>query len=218
METGPVRSFADAESAAWVAALEGPAGERDDAIKRLHEMLVRIGHAEARRRTSASVLDGPELEDVVQQAADDALVAILRKLGSFRGESRFTTWAAKFVILEVASKVSRHQWRKRSVPVDAGDWDRLPDAFGFDPAQRNEWADLIRALRRGIDETLTAHQRRVFKAIVVDRQPLDALVAETGGNRNAIYKTLFDARRKLRAFLVANGYLDGGTSRDSRRS
>lgn len=218
METGPSRSFRDAESAAWVAALEGPAGERDDAVKRLHELLLRIGHAEAHRRAPRSALSGPELDDLVQQAADDALVAVLRKLGGFRGESRFTTWAAKFVILEVASKVSRHHWRRRHVPLDAEDWDRLPDAFGFDPAEQHEWADLMRTLRRGITETLTPHQRRIFQAIVVNRQPLDALVAETGSSRNAIYKTLFDARRKLRAFLVANGYLDDGTSRDSRRS
>lgn len=216
MKTGHGRPFRDEGSAAWIAALEGPAGERDEAVKRLHELLVRIGRAEAHRRAPRSTLSGPELDDLAHQAADDALVAVLRKLGGFRGESRFTTWAAKFVILEVANKISRHHWRRRDVAMEAEDWERLPAAFGFDPAEQNEWADLMRALRRGIDETLTPHQRQVFRAIVVDQQPLDALVAETGSNRNAIYKTIFDARRKLRAFLVANGYLDGAASSDSR--
>lgn len=206
------------ETAAWVAALHGPAGERDDAIKRLHELLVRVGRAEAGRRAPGLGLPAAELDDIADQAADDAVVAILRKLDDFRGESRFTTWAAKFVILEVASRVSRHHWWRRDAPIDTGDTDRLPAAFGFDPAERNEWADLMRALRRGIDETLTPYQRRIFRAVVIDGQPLDALVAETGRSRNAIYKTIFDARRKLRAFLVANGYLDEGEASGSRRS
>ena len=218
METGRRRPLRDEESAEWLAALDGAAGERDDAIRRLHGLLVRIGRAETNRRASRLALFGPELDDIAQQAADDALVAILRKLGRFRGESRFTTWAAKFVILEVASKVSRHHWRRRNVPMDTEDWDRLPDAFGFDPAEENEWADLVRTLRRGIEETLTAHQRRIFRAIVLDQTPLDVLVAETGSNRNAIYKTLFDARRKLRAFMVANGYLDTTAPTRSRQS
>ena len=69
------------------------------------------------------------------------------------------------------------------------------------------------ALHRAVDDVLTDWQRRLFVAIVVNGVPLDALVAEFGSNRNAIYKTLFDARRKLRAKLVANGYLDTETSR-----
>ena len=209
METGRRRASRDGESGEWVAALAGPGGARDEAIRRLHDLLVRVGRAEANRRAARLALSGPEVDDVAHQAADDALVAILGKLGTFRGDSRFTTWAAKFVILEVASKISRHHWRRRKhQPMDAEDWDRLPDAFGFDPAEEHEWADLMRTLRRGVEETLTAHQRRVFRAIVIDQTPLDVLVAETGGSRNAIYKTLFDARRKLRAFLAANGYLD----------
>ena len=97
--------------------------------------------------------------------------------------------------------------RHPDVPLDAEDWDRLPDRFGFDPAQEAEWRDLLAALRRAVDEELTARQRRVFVAIVLNGVPLDALVIELASNRNAIYKMLFDARRKLRAALAANGYL-----------
>ena len=68
----------------------------------------------------------------------------------------------------------------------------------------DEW---VRALRRAVEDELTEHQRRVFTAIVVDGVPLDALAAKLGSSRNALYKTMFDARRKLRASLVANGYL-----------
>ena len=76
-------------------------------------------------------------------------MAILSKLGQFRGESRFTTWACKFVILEVSVKIGRHFWRDLALPLDAEDWDRLPARFGFDPAHQAEWGDLFAALRRG---------------------------------------------------------------------
>jgi DNA-directed RNA polymerase specialized sigma24 family protein len=102
-----------------------------------------------------------------------------------------------------------------TVPLEAGDWDRLPDRFGPDPARESEWRDLVRALRRAVAEELTEHQRRVFTAIAVDGVPLDALVAELRSSRNALYKTMFDARRKLRACLVANGFLHENPVRHS---
>jgi RNA polymerase sigma-70 factor, ECF subfamily len=89
--------------------------------------------------------------------------------------------------------------------------------FGFDPEEETEWRDLLAALRRAVDEELTARQRRVFVAIVLNDVPLDALVVDLDSNRNAIYKTMFDARRKLRAALVANGYLRDDPN-PSRRS
>jgi RNA polymerase sigma-70 factor, ECF subfamily len=125
----------------------------------------------------------------------------------FRGESRFTTWAYKFVIFEVSDKIGRHFWQNPGVWLDAGDWDQLPDRFGFEPAREAEWRDLLAALRRAVDTELTARQRQVFVALVVRAVPLDALAAELGSNRNAIYKMMFEVRRKLRAALVANGYM-----------
>jgi len=169
-----------------------------------------------RRRASFPQLRGGDHEDLAQQSADDALLAILAKLGDFRGESRFTTWAYKFVILEVSAKVGRHFWRRPGVRMDAEDWDRLPASFGFDPAQEAEWRDLLAALRRAVDEELTARQHRVFVALVLTGVPLDALVIELASSRNAIYKTMFDARRKLRAALAANGYLHDDPDRSRR--
>jgi RNA polymerase sigma-70 factor (ECF subfamily) len=135
------------------------------------------------------------------------MLAITAKLGQFRGESRFTTWAYRFVILEVSTKIGRHFWQRPTVALEAEDWDRLPDAFGLNPAEHAQWNDLISALRRAVEEKLTERQRRVFVAIVLNGVPLDALVVELGSSRNAIYKTMFDARGKLRAALAANGYL-----------
>jgi RNA polymerase sigma-70 factor, ECF subfamily len=107
----------------------------------------------------------------------------------------------------VSAKIGQHFWRHPAMPLDAEHWDRLPGRFGFDPAQEAEWRDLLAALRRAVDTELTPRQRAVFVAIVLNGVPLDALVIELASSRNAIYKMLFDARRKLRAAPAADGYI-----------
>ena len=205
----------DAEAAEWPRALAGTGPRREEALAQLHGLLVRIAQREVRRRCPRLRITGPELDDLAHQAAADALVALTGKLGQFRGESRFTTWAYKFVIFEVSAKVGRHFWRHPDVALDAEDWDRLPDRFGFDPAREAEWKDLLAALHRAVDRELTARQRRIFVAIVLNNVPLDTLVIELATNRKAIYQTLFDARRKLRAALAANKYIDDDGRRRS---
>jgi RNA polymerase sigma-70 factor, ECF subfamily len=202
----------DPDSAEWLQALTAGGAEQEAALARLHDLLVRIARSELRRRSGQLPVAGPELDDLAYQAAADALMAITAKLGQFRSESRFTTWAYKFVILEVSAKIGRHFWRHPSAPMDAEDWDKLPDRFGLEPGREAEWRDLAGALRRAVEEELTQRQRRVFVAILLNGVPLDALAAELGSSRNSIYKTMFDARRKLRAVLVANGYLDDDSS------
>jgi RNA polymerase sigma-70 factor, ECF subfamily len=197
----------DTESAEWLQALTDTGLRREAALAQLHERLLRIARREAARRGPRLAISGPELDDVAHQAAADALLAITAKLGQFRGESRFTTWAYAFVMFEVSAKIGRHFWRHPVVPLGAEDWDRLPARFGCDPAQQAEWRDLFAALRRAVDTDLTARQREVFIAIVLNDIPLDTLVIALASSRNAIYKMLFDARRKLRTALAANGYL-----------
>jgi len=170
--------------------LTGTGPAREAALARLHEILVRIARAEVGRRGPRLQIAGPELDDLAYQAAADALIAITAKLGQFRGESRFTTWAYKFVIFEVSAKIGRHFWRHPDVRLDAGDWNRLPARFGSDPAQEAEWRDLLAALRRAVDEELTARQRMIFVAIVLNDVPLDAPVIELASNRNTIYKNI----------------------------
>ena len=203
----------DPESAWWLGVLAETGPRQEAALRRLHELLVRVARAEVARRGPRVRITGPELDDLACQAAADALMAVTGKLGKFRGESRFTTWACKFAIFEVSSKIGRHFWQRPTVAMDGEDWDRLPDRFGLVPADAAEWREVVAGLRRAVDEELTDHQRRIFVAIVLNGVPLDALVAELGSNRNAIYKTLFDARRKLRAALVTHGYLDDDVSR-----
>jgi RNA polymerase sigma-70 factor (ECF subfamily) len=198
----------DSETRQWLANLDEASPRRPEALTALHQLLLRAAHAELGRRSGRHSLAGPEVDDVAHQSAHDAMLAIVAKLGQFRGESRFTTWAYKFVILEVSSKLGRHFWQRPAVPLDGSDWDRLPDRFGISPDDHAAQVELVRALRRAVTEELTEHQRRVFLALVVEGVPLDALVCQMDSSRNAIYKTMFDARRKLRTALVANGLVN----------
>jgi RNA polymerase sigma-70 factor (ECF subfamily) len=211
----PVTPQLDLDSARWLRALADTGPRRESALAELHAMLVRAARREVARRGPHQQITGPELEDLACQAAGDALLAITQKIGQFRGESRFTTWAYKIVIFQVSAKIGRHFWRDRSIRLDAESWDRLPDRFGFDPAQESEWRELLAAVRRAVETELTPCQREVFVAIVLNNVPLDTLVVKLESNRNAIYKMMFDARRKLRAALVADGYLEDEVSRRS---
>jgi RNA polymerase sigma-70 factor (ECF subfamily) len=204
----PAAAALDDESVAWLRDLRGE--RREVAVERLRDRLLGVARGEVNRRSGRLPFGGPELDDIAEQAASDALVAVLAKLDGFRGESRFTTWASKFAILEVSSKVGRHFWQRDGVRLEPDAWDRLPARFGLDPDREVEWRQLVAALRRAVEEVLSERQRRIFEAIVLNEVPLDVLVIELDSNRNAIYKSLFDARRKLRAELVANGYMDPG--------
>jgi RNA polymerase sigma-70 factor, ECF subfamily len=200
------RGDLDVASQEWVAGLQSVGPTHEDCVTALHALLLRVARHEVARRAGALQVRGPELEDVAQQATDDALMSIRAKVAGFRGESRFTTWAYRFVMFEVSTKMGRHFWRERRAAMDDDGWDRLPDSFSRGPDAQSLHAELFAALRRAIDEDLTALQRRVFVAIALNEVPMDAFARELGANRNAVYKTLFDARRKLRASLHAAGH------------
>lgn len=196
----------DDVSRAWLTGLKSSGPQHEECVTELHALLLRVARHEVARRAGGLQLRGPELDDVAQQAADDALMAIRSKVSQFRGESRFTTWAYRFVMLEVSSKMGRHFWREHRASLDDDAWERLPDSLQVSPQQSSEHRELFGALRRAIDEDLTEQQRRVFVAIALNDVPMDAFARELGASRNAIYKSLFDARRKLRASLQAVGY------------
>jgi RNA polymerase sigma-70 factor (ECF subfamily) len=145
-------------------------------------------------------LRGGDYEDLAQQSADDALVAILAKLDEFRGESRFTTWAYKFALYEAAAKVRKRAWQGREIPLTADAWPEIPDIAG-DPQSEVEMTDLLVALRSAIEDDLSSHQRDVLVALALNEVPIDVLAERLNTTRGALYKTLHDARRKLRASL-----------------
>ncbi len=196
----------DDVSLAWVEGLTSTGRTHDQCVARLHEMLVRVAHFEVSRRSATLQIGGPELDDIANQASDDALMAIKSKVHEFRGESRFTTWAYRFVMFEVSTKMGRHFWRNRLVALDQDAWERLPDMSTLAPDATVQQLELFDVLRRAIDVDLTPLQRRVFVAVALNEVPLDAFARELGSNRNALYKVLFDARARLRTSLAVAGY------------
>ena len=192
----------DPASRAWLQRLRSTGAERDAAIRELHELLMAAARHEVHRRAGG---DRGALDDLVRQSADDALVAILRKLDEFRGDSRFTTWAYKFALLEAGVKTRRRAWQDREVALDADAWSRIADR-GDTPDQDAETRELLGAIGTAIERTLTPHQRQVLVAITLDDVPIDVLAERLGSTRGAVYKTLHDARRKLRAELAAGGH------------
>ncbi len=193
-------------SRAWVAELGATGRVQDDAVARLHALLLRAARFEVRRRraTLGGQVSQQELEDLATQATGDAVVAILGKLDSFRGESRFTTWAYKFVLLEASVKCRRRAWHQREVTLGDEDW---PVAVDQGPSSHAlaEQRELLDAVRGAVDTQLTPHQRRVFVALALDGVPIDVLAERLRTTRGALYKTLHDARRKLRAEIERAG-------------
>ncbi|MGE5803309.1 MAG: sigma-70 family RNA polymerase sigma factor [Gemmatimonadota bacterium] len=196
----------DQESAAWLRDLQATGGAREHAIARLHSLLLRVARGVAsRRRATLPRRTIEEVDDLCVQAANDGLMAVLAKLDTYRGAARFTTWACKFAILETSARLRRHAWRQRNVELDDTIWDRLPDAAP-PVLQRLENDQLIVALHRAVNDQLTERQRLIFQSVTLEDVPIDVLAERLGTSRGAIYKTLHDARRKLRRALIEAGY------------
>ena len=195
----------DAESREWLRALRAGEPGREEAVARLHALLLRAARFEvARRRPGLPHLRGGELDDIALEAADDAVVSVLRRLDTFRGLSRFTTWAYKFALLEAAVKLRRRAWQGRELPLEPESW-ALFAADGLAPEAEAEQSELLDAIQAAIAEVLTPHQRRVLVALAVNGVPIDVLAERTGTTRGALYKALLVARRKLRRHLAERG-------------
>jgi RNA polymerase sigma-70 factor, ECF subfamily len=189
----------------WVARLRGERGDRDAALAELHELLLRAArYVVSQRRSSLPGVSRRELDEIAVEAAGDALLAILRRLDDFRGDSRFTTWAYKFAFLEAAAATRRRAWKRREIPHEDDDLAALveaPRGIG-----RAEQAELQRVLRDAVERVLTPHQRLVFVSVCMRGVPIDVVAERLETTRGALYKTIHDARRKLRAHLAAAGF------------
>jgi RNA polymerase sigma-70 factor, ECF subfamily len=180
--------------------------QREGAITRLHALLLKVARGEAnRRRAHVPERVRDELDDLCVQATNDALMTILRKLDEFRGASRFTTWTCKFVIFEVSTRLRRHAWRHKAHGSESTVWNGLADASPSAQYQL-EQQELAAVLVQAVQQRLTPHQRSVFEAIVMHETPIDVVAERAGSSRGAIYKTLHDARRRLRVALAESGH------------
>jgi RNA polymerase sigma-70 factor, ECF subfamily len=202
----PAPSSLDSESREWLRCLRADDGTtRDEAIARLHALLMRAARFEvARRRLTLPHLRGDELENIPTEAADDALMSVLRRLDDFRGDSRFATCAYKFALLDAAVKLRKRSWQGREVPLEPEGWGLFSSA-GLEPDAEAEQSELLETLQNAVAELLTPHQRRVLVALAVNGVSIDVLAERLNTNRGALYKTLHDARQKLRKHLHERG-------------
>lgn len=185
----------------WLADLRGSA--RDEALADLRAFLVRgLGYALASR----SDVDEVIIEDFVQ----DALLRTLDKLDTFRGESRFTTWAQKIAVNVAFTELRRRRWQDVSLDeiVESQGMDFVPDMMIDRSAKPDEQATqhiFLETLDRLIKTELTEKQRQALVAVRIQGMPLEEVARRMGTNRNAMYKLLHDARQRLKKQLEAEG-------------
>jgi len=188
---------------AWVAALSEPGPERAEALADLRERLVRgLGYAMA---------DRPDVRDAhIEGFVQEALLKIIDNLESFRGDSRFTTWAQKIAVHEAFTELRRKRWENVSLDelVDRYEGDFTP-AFLTDrnpsPEQSVTQQRLMEMVERLIAEELTERQRRAIIAVVLAGMPTEEVARRMDTNRNALYKLMHDARQRLKRRLAAEG-------------
>ena len=200
----------DDESRAWLRDLRAEGAAKEQALERLHALLLRAARFEvARRRPTLPHLRGDELDEIAHEAAHDALMSVLARLDDFRGASRFTTWVYKFALLEAAVKLRKRAWQGREVPLEPEAWSVFSTA-GLSPESQAEQRELLASLQQAISDELTPHQRNVLVALAVNGVPIDVLAERLNTTRGALYKTLHDARRKLRRRLGERGFATVG--------
>jgi RNA polymerase sigma-70 factor (ECF subfamily) len=186
----------------------------NEVVGQLHGLMLRAArHQLSRMSNVRSRLGTVGLDEIANQAADDATIAAPAKLDSFEGRSKFTTWVYKFGILHALSGASRALWKDREVPLDViaerPSKDSSPEALiGA--------AELSSLLSTAIATSLTPRQRAVVTALILNDVPIDALAERLDTTRNVIYKNLYDARKRLRSSLSAQGYPTEGATRGVR--
>ena len=206
-EPTEVANRMDSESRRWVERLSAGSRDRDAALGELRGVLLRAARFEVRRRCDRlSQIRGGDQEDLAQQSAGDAMVAILSKLEDFRGQSRFTTWAYKFALYEAAANLRKLAWQGRELPLEAEQWPQVPDP-GPAPHGEAEMNELLAAIRQEIEWSLTPRQREVLVALALNEVPIDVLAERLGTTRGALYKVLHDARKRLRVALAERGMI-----------
>jgi RNA polymerase sigma-70 factor (ECF subfamily) len=189
-------------NAEWLEALSA---DRESAWAALRDQVVRglLGYLRSSRPAD---VDEHAFRALVEDAAQETLLTIQAKLGTFRGESRLTTWVYRIAVNALLAEIRRRRWDRRS-SIDLGgslpEWpleDQAPDPE-LETQQREAW-QLIRSL---IEQELTPHQRAILLAHVFHQKPLDLVAADLGISRDAVYKVIHDARRNLRAALLVKG-------------
>jgi RNA polymerase sigma-70 factor (ECF subfamily) len=196
----------------WIIALNGGGDEQATALTDLRTYLLRAALFTLQRSMhSVGHLRSSILSELAEDCAQEALTSILQRLGSFRGESRFTTWAYAFAVNTALVAARRERWVSVSLDRILEGTESLPWSVGVesglpDPERHALQAEVLAAIRDGIEQNLTLKQQQVLRALVFEGVPLDEVVRHWGSNRNAVYKMVHDARRKLKSHLMARGF------------
>jgi RNA polymerase sigma-70 factor (ECF subfamily) len=197
------------DQARWVAPLRTPGPVGDAAARRLRDLLLRAARYQATQMAETQRLDAIQLDEIVEASADQATASVLGRLSEFTGRSKFTTWVYKFGILATAVAVRRAAWDHHELEVDQlGESDTHAPAQAQAQAETVESSEFSREVADAVERSLTPHQRRVALALIVRRVPIDVLADRLATDRNALYKTLHDARRQVRADLMDRGCLE----------
>jgi RNA polymerase sigma-70 factor (ECF subfamily) len=203
----------------WLHDLNASGSLQEAAITDLRDLLLRAALYFFSRNLSD--FGGLSRDEVLQRAEDcaqDALIAVVKHLADFRGDSKFTTWAYKFSI-NIALMTARHE-RMKGVSLDElvsssegtfSEWLMQDKSDGVVPEQSSLQGEIRGVIQDVIENELTEKQRRVLFMMVFNDIPMDEVVRHLGVNRNAIYKMLHDARRKLKNGLHSRGFEVGET-------
>jgi RNA polymerase sigma-70 factor (ECF subfamily) len=199
-------------NAEWIATLDGASDEQAAALTDLRTYLLRAALFTLQRALRyVGHLESSTLGQMAEDCAQEALTTILQHLQDFRGESKFTTWAYAFAVNIALTAARRERWAAvaldgildgtESLLSPAGD-----EAGSPDPERHALQVEMMAAIRDGIQQHLTLKQQEALRALVFEEVPLDEVVRHWGSNRNAVYKLVHDARRKLKIHLASRGF------------
>ncbi len=205
--------MADRTNEQWLADLRDEGEAQAAAITDLKHRLDRgIYYYLARERSDLANLSDTELHHMSEDMAQDAVLRVLENLDGFRGDSQFTTWAIRIAVRVAISELRRARYRDFSLDDITADGDFLPLSANpvagekpLGPERAAERADVLEKIREALDGVLTERQLQALYAVAVRGISMDAVAYQMGTNRNALYKLLHDARRKLRQHFEAQG-------------
>ncbi|MBZ0277287.1 MAG: sigma-70 family RNA polymerase sigma factor [Anaerolineae bacterium] len=197
----------------WLADLGGDPQSQETALSDLRERLQRgIFYYLSRERSDLADLSHQEIGQMAEDLAQDATLRVMENMNSFRGDSRFTTWATKIAVRVAISDLRRARYKDFSLENLTADGEIQPfttdmtgGSFPPGPEDSTERSDVMTKVSQALEEALTSRQRQALMAVALQGVPLEIVAEQMNTNRNALYKLLHDARRKLRSHLEAQG-------------
>jgi RNA polymerase sigma-70 factor (ECF subfamily) len=198
----------------WLSALRADGDEQANAIESLrHHVRQSILYYLSQERSDLRNLSYQELGRMADDLAQDATVRVMNNMDMFRGESKFTTWANRIAVRLAISDLRRARYKDFSLDNITAQGELMPTTTADDtlnstpvnPETSVERDDVLERINQALKDALTQRQYQAIQAVALQGVPMDVVAEQMGTNRNALYKLLHDARRKLRAHLEEQG-------------